>query len=57
MSVSDVAEYLGVKVGTIGAYSNRSQMPDPDKRVGRRRVKYWTRATIDEWRRKGGTTP
>jgi hypothetical protein len=49
---SDVAGYLGLRLGTISSYRSRGQMPPPDDELGGRRV--WLPATITRWR--DGTT-
>ncbi|GAA2377400.1 hypothetical protein Cme02nite_20710 [Catellatospora methionotrophica] len=46
-TTSDVAAYLGVRVGTISAYRARSQMPEPDMTVGRTHM--WRPARIVTW--------
>lgn len=45
---TDVAEYLGVSIGTVSAYNARKQMPAPDLNVGRR-THLWRPATIITW--------
>ena len=44
----DVAEYLGVKPSTIRAYKARSEMPQPDRRMGP--LWLWRPSVIREWR-------
>ena len=34
-TTTDVAEYLGVRVGTVSSYRQRGQMPAPDQTIGR----------------------
>lgn len=46
-TTSDVAAYLGVRVGTISAYRARNQMPEPDMTVGRTHM--WRPARIVAW--------
>jgi 8-oxo-dGTP pyrophosphatase MutT (NUDIX family) len=46
-NTSDVAAYLGVKVGTVSAYRLRGQMPAPDLTVGRTHL--WRPARILDW--------
>jgi hypothetical protein len=48
-TTSDVAEFLGVQVGTVSSYRGRGQMPPPDDTFGRTRL--WRPATIIEWHR------
>lgn len=45
MSLTEVAEHLGVRRDTL----NRYNLPEPDALVGDRRG--WTVETIDEWNR------
>jgi predicted DNA-binding transcriptional regulator AlpA len=45
MSRSDIAEYLGVSLGTVKGYVN---FPEPDVVVGRNQG--WAKDTIDRWR-------
>ncbi|WP_083503464.1 helix-turn-helix transcriptional regulator [Frankia casuarinae] len=46
-TTSDVAEYLGVRVGTVSSYRIRGQMPEPDRTIGRTHV--WRPQRILEW--------
>jgi 8-oxo-dGTP pyrophosphatase MutT (NUDIX family) len=46
-NTSDVAAYLGVKVGTVSAYRLRGQMPAADLTVGRTHL--WRPSRILEW--------
>jgi hypothetical protein len=46
-TTSDVAEYLGVKVGTVSSYRLRGQMPPPDMTVGRTHM--WKPERIRQW--------
>lgn len=49
-TTSDVAEYLGLQVGTVSAYRQRGQMPPPDRKFGRTYL--WHRQTILDWQRQ-----
>jgi periplasmic divalent cation tolerance protein len=49
-TTSDVAEYLGVQIGTVSSYRNRGQMPEPDKTLGRTHL--WNPETIVAWNEK-----
>ncbi|MFI7541099.1 divalent cation tolerance protein CutA [Actinoplanes sp. NPDC049599] len=46
-TTSDVAEYLGVVIGTVSSYRNRGQMPEPTKTIGRTHL--WSPSTIIAW--------
>jgi hypothetical protein len=46
-TTSDVAAYLGVRIGTVSSYRLRGQMPEPDLTVGRTHM--WRPARITEW--------
>jgi hypothetical protein len=46
-TTSDVAAYLGVRVGTVSSYRLRGQMPAPDLTVGRTHM--WRPARIIAW--------
>lgn len=46
-STTDVAAFLGVKVGTVSSYRLRGQMPAADMNVGRTQL--WRPATIIAW--------
>ncbi|ORT52970.1 hypothetical protein KBI5_08930 [Frankia sp. KB5] len=46
-TTSDVAAYLDVRVSTVTAYRRRSQMPEPDRTIGRTPV--WRPKRIIEW--------
>jgi hypothetical protein len=46
-TTSDVAAYLGLRIGTVSSYRKRGQMPEPDMTVGRTHV--WKPARIIEW--------
>jgi len=56
-TTTDVANYLGVKTGTVSAYRHRGQMPQPVQTLGER-THLWEAATIREWnaRRNGAIT-
>lgn len=61
-TTTDVANYLGVQVGTVSSYRQRQQMPSPDATYGR--TPLWKAQTIIEWRAPavrsgspGGSTP
>lgn len=47
-SSSDVAAYLGVRLGTVSTYRARGQMPTPDLTIGSR-THLWKPATIIQW--------
>jgi predicted DNA-binding transcriptional regulator AlpA len=49
LSVTEVAERIGLAVNTVKAYSQNTprRMPNPDAMIGR--VKGWSAATIDAW--------
>jgi hypothetical protein len=46
-TTSEVAAYLGLRVGTVSSYRLRGQMPEPDMTVGRTHV--WKPGRIIEW--------
>lgn len=46
-TTTDVAAYLGVRVGTVSTYRKRGQMPPPDLTVGRTHM--WRPERIIEW--------
>ena len=54
LTSTEVAELIGVKPVTIGAYRNRGQMPEADEVFGV--TPLWKPATIAKWikKRKGG---
>jgi hypothetical protein len=58
-TTTDVANYLGVTVGTVSSYRARQQMPPPDRTIGRTHV--WTPKRIIEWHKNrpghGGRPP
>ena len=45
----DVANYLGVQPSSVRAYVARGQMPEPDKLIGRKRIRLWKPETIKTW--------
>lgn len=51
-TTTDVAEYLGVQVGTVSSYRQRGQMPAPDQTIGRTHM--WAPTTIIEWQATRG---
>lgn len=50
-NTTDVANYLGVTVGTVSAYRHRGQMPPPTQTVGAR-THLWDPAVIRTWHAK-----
>ena len=46
-TTSDVAAYLGLRVGTVSSYRQRGQMPAPDATFGRTHV--WQPSRIVDW--------
>lgn len=46
-TTTEVAAYLGLKVGTVSSYRQRNQMPSPDQTLGRTHV--WRPRTIIDW--------
>jgi len=46
-TTKEVADYLGVKLGTVSAYHHRGEMPRAEERFGRTYV--WRPRTITEW--------
>lgn len=46
-TISDVATYLGIAPSTVRSYLARSQMPEPDRHIGRTAV--WKPKTIRAW--------
>ncbi len=46
-TTSDVAAYLGLRVGTVSSYRRRGQMPAPDNTIGRTHI--WKPARIIAW--------
>src|SRR5919202_352446 len=49
-TTTDVADYLGVRVGTISSYRQRGQMPAPDRTLGRTHL--WRPSTIVQWQQR-----
>ena len=45
VGVSEVADMLGVKKGTVWNYTSRGTFPKPDRRAGDE----WKRETIEAW--------
>ncbi len=48
-TTTDVATFLGVRVGTVSSYRKRGQMPAPDQTYGRTHL--WRPETIIDWHR------
>jgi hypothetical protein len=46
-TTSEVAAYLGLRVGTVSSYRQRGQMPPPDATIGRTHV--WQPHRIIDW--------
>jgi hypothetical protein len=46
-TTSDVAAFLGVRVGTVSSYRQRGQMPPPDMTLGRTHL--WRPKRIMDW--------
>lgn len=46
-TTTDVAAYMGVRVGTVSTYRKRGQMPAPDLTVGRTHM--WRPKRIIDW--------
>lgn len=51
LSLSDIAERIGVVYGTVQGYSSRGLLPDPDVLVGLgdHPIRGWSAETIDTW--------
>src|SRR4051794_12342845 len=49
-TTTEVAEYLGVRVGTISSYRQRGQMPAPDRTLGRTHL--CRPSTIVQWQQR-----
>ncbi len=52
-TTTEVANYLGVKPGTVSAYRHRGQMPPPLQTL-RERTHLWEARTIREWNARRG---
>lgn len=48
LTVTEVAERLGLSTSTVTAYRARGKMPKPDKQYGR--TPLWKAETIAKWR-------
>lgn len=48
LTLSQVAEKLGLSMGTVSAYRSRGRMPAPDMQYGR--TPLWKPETIMAWR-------
>lgn len=48
LALPEVAEYLGLAVGTLNRYRADGRLPPPDAQIGTRQVG-WTQETIDAW--------
>lgn len=48
LTLSQVAERLGLTMGTVSAYRSRGKMPEPDLQYGR--TPLWKPETITAWR-------
>jgi hypothetical protein len=51
-TTTDVANYLGVRLATVGTYRMRGQMPAPDHKLGRTQL--WRPRTIIQWSLRPG---
>ncbi len=51
-SVSEVAAFLGIKAHSVAHYADTGLMPEPDLRVGAKRLRLWRPATIITWASK-----
>src|SRR5699024_11172104 len=49
LALPEVAEHLGLAVGTLHRYRADGRLPPPDAQIGSRQVG-WTRETIDAWK-------
>ena len=47
LSLSEVADLIGVSVGTAKGYLHQGRLPEPDAMTGRTRG--WSKQTIVEW--------
>jgi len=50
-TTSQVAAYLGLRIGTVSSYRHRGQMPPPTVIAGR--TPLWWADTIRQWRPRG----
>jgi len=48
LTLTQVAEQLGLSMGTVSAYRSRGRMPEPDLQYGR--TPLWKPETIRAWR-------
>jgi excisionase family DNA binding protein len=48
MTITEIAELLGVQRNTLTAHRTRGKMPPPDRQFGR--TPLWRRSTIEKWR-------
>lgn len=48
LTLSEVAERLGLALGTVSAYRARGRMPEPTVQYGR--TPLWSEDVIDRWR-------
>src|SRR4051812_12232614 len=49
-TTTEVADFLGVRVGTVSSYRQRGQMPAPDRTLGRTHL--WRPSTILQWQQR-----
>ncbi|MFE6511631.1 helix-turn-helix transcriptional regulator [Nocardioides sp. NPDC057764] len=49
LSLSEVADLLGLQTNTLKRYSHEGRLPPPDATIGTRRG--WLEETIQEWHR------
>src|SRR5436305_11602357 len=49
-TTTEVADFLGVRVGTVSSYRQRGQMPPPDRTLGRTHL--WRPSTIVQWQQR-----
>lgn len=55
LTISEVADRLGLSTSTITSYKARGYMPQPDTQYGR--TPLWKVTTIDSWRAKARRVP
>ena len=48
LTISEVAEILGIRESSVRGYKARGQMPPPDRQYGR--TPLWLERTIREWK-------